>query len=378
MSRRSTSDPEEAWRSLALDNLTLTRKEGFAAFAETPAATPPDQLTRVEIKHLGEEALAEHNKRRNWWHTNLRPVKTEQVELLHEDLRDIFDSCVLQGGQEAKGAAALDAFPGQGKTTAVLAFAKAVHNRLITEQGRFTTAGHERWPVCRVGMTGNTGMKDFNWAMLEYFAHSGRHSGTANIFARRALDCVLSCETRLLIIDDLQFLQFRSKSGTELSNHFKAIANDFPVMLLFIGHDLRKKGLYQDAQLERRTTELSLEPFTIEHEAGRHQWRRLLLKLETQLVLAEKYPGMLADELSDVLWARSTGHISSLVTLIRRGCHRAIRTGEERLTEGILSQVKLDAAAERLRAEWEGLFQAGRKTSKPASYRQATPRPADA
>jgi len=363
-------DPEDAWRSLALDNLTLTRKEGFAAFAEAPKRVPPEPLTKAGLEQLGEQALAEHNKRRRSWHTNLRPVRTDQVELLHEDLNDIFDSCLDQGGHEAKGAAALDAFPGLGKTTAVLAFARDIHNRLITEHGRFTAAGHERWPVCRVGMTGTTGMKDFNWAMLEYFAHAGRHTGTANAFARRALDCVLSCETRLLVIDDLQFLQFRSKSGTELSNHFKAIANDFPVMLLFIGHDLRKKGLYQDPQLERRTTELGIKPFTIDDEAGREQWRRLLLSLEKRLVLAEKYPGMLADDLSDILWARSTGHISSLVTLIRRSCHRAIRTGDECLTEEVLSQVKLDAAAERLRAEWEALFQAGRKSSKPRQSRR--------
>ncbi|WP_344641526.1 TniB family NTP-binding protein [Kitasatospora cystarginea] len=241
---------------------------------------------------------------------------------------------------------------------------------MIAENGRLTAAGHERWPVCRVGMTGDTGMKDFNWAMLEFFAHAGRNSGTANMFAYRALDCVISCETRLLIVDDLQFLRFRSQSGTELSNHFKFIANEFPVMLLFIGYDLRDKGLYLDPQLERRVTRLGLKPFDIDNEGGRAQWRRLLLSLEQRLALADKYPGMLADNLSDDLWARSTGHIGSLMTLIRRGCQRAIRTGEERLTRELLAQVKLDEAAERLRKEWEELFRSGRKTTMPAGSRR--------
>jgi hypothetical protein len=37
----------------------------------------------------------------------------------------------------------------------------------------------------------------------------------------------------------------------------------------------------------------------------------MLLAIEQRLVLAGKHPGMLADELSDYLFARSTGHSAS-------------------------------------------------------------------
>lgn len=69
---------------------------------------------------------------------------------------------------------AVDAFPGLGKTTSVLAFARDFHQREIEESGPFTSQGHERIPVCRVGLTGNTGMKDLNRAMLEFFGHPGQ------------------------------------------------------------------------------------------------------------------------------------------------------------------------------------------------------------
>ena len=48
---------------------------------------------------------------------------------------------------------------------------------------------------------------------------------------------------------------------------------------------------------------------------------------------------MIADELPDYLYARSTGHFASLMTLVTRGCLRAMRTGEERLTAGLLDGV---------------------------------------
>ncbi|MBN6050531.1 hypothetical protein JYK22_01185, partial [Nonomuraea sp. RK-328] len=63
-------------------------------------------------------------------------------------------------------------------------------------------------------------------------------------------------------------------------------------------------------------------------------------------VLADKHPGMLADDLSDHLYARCNGHIGSLMTLIKRACPRAIRTGEERLTLELMTTANLDRAAQ--------------------------------
>ncbi|MEV5981425.1 TniB family NTP-binding protein [Streptomyces sp. NPDC052114] len=290
---------------------------------------------------------------------------------------DIVDSN-QQDGDKAKGAVALDAFPGLGKTTAVLAFAREFHRREITERGAFTAQGHERWPVCRVGLTGNTGMKDLNRSMLEFFGHPGRHTSTAAQLGMQALDCMLLCEVRLLILDDLHFLKWRKTSGIEVSNHLKWIANEFPVTLLKVGVGLADKGLFSEgerggdsalAQTGRRTTRLDMPPFTIDAEPGRRHWRQLLLALEQRIVLADAYPGMLADALSDYLFARSTGHIGSLMTLVNRACQRAVRTGAERLTQGLLDQVRNDEAAEHARAELEHALHSGKASSRPRAMR---------
>ncbi len=178
-------------------------------------------------------------------------------------------------------------------------------------------------------------------------------------------------------MDDLHFLRWKGKNGIEVSNHFKYIASEFPVTMLFIGVGLAARGLFSEghsycdavlAQTGRRTTPLGIEPFTITTEQGRQDWRNLLLAIEQRLVLAAKQPGMLADGLSDYLFARSTGHIGSLMTLINRGCQRAVRTGAERLDAGLLDRVKIDAASENGRTELEQALAAGRLTSKPAQH----------
>ena len=90
----------------------------------------------------------------------------------------------------------------------------------------------------------------------------------------------------------------------------------------------------------------------------------LLLGARTQrIVLADKHPGMLADDLPDYMFARSTGHIGSLMTLITRGCQRAVRIGAEVLHRELLDRVKNDAASEKARQELETAFDARRLTT---------------
>ncbi|UWM52346.1 TniB family NTP-binding protein [Streptomyces carpaticus] len=361
------------------ENFALSRKEDFKAFAEGPRRHRPESLTRKELKALEVRARADHNRRRRKWHANLGPIKTPQLVELHEHLWDIVDSNE-QDGDKAKGAVAVDAFPGLGKTTSVLAFARDFHRREIEEEGAFTGQGHERIPVCRVGLSGNTGMKELNRSMLEFFGHPGRQKGTTAEFGRRVLDCVVSCEVRLLVLDDLHFLRWGEKSGIEVSNHLKWMANEFPVTLLLIGVNLVEKGLFSEgangrdtvlAQTGRRTTRLGLRPFTIDTDEGRQEWRQMLLSVEQRLVLADLRPGMLADDLSDYLFARSTGHIGSLMTLVNRGCQRAVRTGTERLDQELLDRVKNDEASETARLELEAALDRKRLTSRPRRRRAA-------
>ncbi|WP_286199141.1 hypothetical protein [Mycobacterium sp. ELW1] len=194
-----------------------------------------------------------------------------------------------------------------------------------------------------------------------------------------ALDCVLSCETRLLIVDDVHFLHWQQHGGIEISNHFKYIANDFPVTLLLIGVGLGERGIlmegpaYEDAVLAqtlRRTTMLDMRPYAVNTERARRQWRTLLSTVEERLILANKRPGMLTDgEMLDYLFIRSTGHIGSLMELIRRGCARAIRTGTESLTRTVLDAFRIDSAAERARAELEIAFRARRLSAQPKTAR---------
>lgn len=341
-----------------LANISLSRKEDWLALVSAPPRLRPEALTRKQIGALKPAAREDYNRRRQEWHVNAT-LKTPQLQALHEDLWDIIDSNVHDGNR-VKGAVALDAPAGMGKSTAVELFGIDFHRREIAAHGPRTAAGHQRLPVSRLSLMGSTTIRELSRMHLQFFAHPGSERGSAAQYVRRALDCVLSCETRVLIIDDLHFLRWHTNNGVEVSNHFKHLASEFPVTLIFIGVGLAKSGLFTDgtasgnpalAQTGRRTTVLGMEPFKTGNATDRKQWTSLLKGIEQRLVLADTRLGMLAEELNDYLYARSTGHIGSLMTLINRGCMRAIRTGTETLTEELLDRVRIDAAAEHSRGE---------------------------
>lgn len=341
-----------------LSNISLSRKEDWMALVDAPPRSRPETLTRQQITSLSSAAKDDYNRRRQDWHVNAT-LKTPQLQELHEELWDIVGSNVHDGNR-VKGAVALDAPAGMGKSTAIEQFGIEFHRREIAAHGSRTSAGHQRLPVSRLSLMGATTIRELSRMHLQFFAHPGSERGTAAQYVRRALDCVLSCETRLLIIDDLHFLRWHTNNGVEVSNHFKHLASEFPVTLIFIGVGLADSGLFTDgtasgnpalAQTGRRTTLLGMQPFDTDTELHRRQWNALLKGIERRLILADNREGMLAEDLNDYLYARSTGHIGSLMTLINRGCVRAVRTGTEALTEELLDRVRIDAAAEHSRAD---------------------------
>ncbi|QKT13751.1 AAA family ATPase [Rhodococcus sp. W8901] len=349
----------------------LSRKEGWFRLAEAPARVRPPHLSWQELSALGDADRFAYDENRRNWHSNIGPLATPQLLTAHESMWEIVDSNRQDTGH-AKGAIALDAYPGLGKTTIADSFGFAYHRALLARHGTSTEEGNDRIPVCHVGLTSNTTLRTLNRMICDFYGHPAA-TGTAALFASRALDCILSCDTQLVIVDDVHFLNAHSKDGLAVVNHFKWLANELPVTFLYIGVDLQARGLMTEglsastsarAQTARRWTRLTVEPFDVSSRKGRTDWRRLLLGIEKNVILARARPGMIADELSDYLFARSTGHIGSLMTLINRGCYRAMRVGEERLTVMLLDGVKNDQASERARLALQSAMEQGLLTTR--------------
>jgi hypothetical protein len=351
---------------------TLSRKEGWQRWADAPARVRPEVLAPKQIAELGEDARADYNDARHDWHANFGILRTPQLAAIHDELDQIV-ATNRQDPDRIRGAAVIDALPGLGKTTIANTFARDFDRAQRRRLGDLTEEGHERLPVFRVGLTSRTTLRTLNRMICEFYGHPGTDRASAAQLASFAVDCVISCQTRIGIIDDLHFIDPNRRDGVEVSNHLKWLANELPITFIYAGVGLAERRLFAEgltgdsavmAQTARRWTRLELPPFHVGDAAGRRHWQSLLKATERQLVLAKAYPGMLV-ELADYMFARTTGHIGSFITLITRGCYKAIRTGTEQLTEPLLDTIRIDEASEAARHQLHAGLAAGKLTNRP-------------
>ncbi len=350
---------------------TPTRLAGWLQEVYRPERVRPDQLSRAQLADLSSRQVVVHNDRREVWHANIGPILTPQLLALHDDLTEIVESN-RHDGDKTKPAALVDAYPGLGKSTAVRAYGCGLYRKQVALRGETTPSGDRRVPVIYIALSGNTQIRGLNASICRFYGLPV--TGNADTLAERAVDAVLSMKTTAIIVDDVHFLAGSKSNSSRMANQLKYLSNVFPVTLIYVGVGVQQRGILREhgdsllAQFGRRTTPLTLHPFEVESEQGRLEWRTLLKTIEQQLVLAEKHPGMLAEDLSDYLYARSTGHFASLMSLINRGCLRAIRRGHERLDQDLMNQVKNDAAAEEARQELEAAIKAGLLTTRTVSH----------
>lgn len=351
--------------------VSLSRKEGWAAFANRPKLERPDVITRSAQKKLSEAAATEYNTKRLKYLSALT-ISTPQLVRVHEAMDNMFNSD-MQDFDRVRTAPVIDAEPGVGKSTAANIFGRKLHQEVMAREGPIVGPDAERIPVVRIGLMGNTTPKSLILQMLEFYGHPKR-SGTTLEVTSVALDCALRCETQLIIIDDIHFLNLKRRDGREVSNTLKSLANDFPSTFIFVGVGVEAAGLFEEgldprdsipAQLGRRWTRLEMPAFYIYTEQQRKEWRITLKEIERGVVLLHAHPGMIADDLSDYFFARTSGYIGSMMELARIGAYKAIKSGVERITRELLDTVQISRAAEKRRHELEEAMKGGKLHSLP-------------
>jgi len=134
---------------------TLTRLPGFLHLVDAPPRAQPPHPCTTDLAALSAADRLRYNDSRAVWHANLGPIRTPQLLDLHEHLAEIVEAN-RQDGDKNKPAALVDAYPGLGKTTAVLDYAKGYHQQQITLRGDTTRDGHRRVAAIYIALSRNT------------------------------------------------------------------------------------------------------------------------------------------------------------------------------------------------------------------------------
>lgn len=333
------SNPWASWlRNNDQQAYVMADKIGWDAFVNAGPREPLTLLTRHEMNALSEDALEDYNAARAVWHANPAAVRTTQVATAFSIIEQVMAGN-HRDGDRLRGAVAIDSESGLGKTTIATRYGRDFSRRTFRRYGRTTATGAQRLPVAFVPLPGETTLKGLNKQILKFYRHPAATRSTTTDLSSLVADCVTTCETRLMIIDDLHFVDYSHRDGRSVSNHLKGLANALPLTLMFTGVGLMKRRFFTEgvdgqpelAQMARRTTRCPVSPFTIATDAGFRAWVDLLTALQCQLMLADAAPDVLVGHARE-LFRRTQGRIGSLTDLLEHACQVAIATGIETST----------------------------------------------
>ena len=345
------------WAKWLADNGTaryqLSRKRGWDAFVHSAPRASFDVLTRTEMDGLSGEEREDYHEARMVWNANLPTIKTGQLTAAYS----VIDQVLASGrrdGDKLRGSVVIDAEPGLGKTTIATRYARDFHRRVYRREGPVTDGGHQRLPVAFVPLSAGITLKGLNQQILRFYGHPAVDRASTSKLGALAVDCVTSCETRLVVLDDLHFVDFKHRNGIEVSNHLKGLANEMAATFVYVGVQLAAKRFFDEGQLgeqaayaqtSRRATRCPVAPFSVDTDAGLRSWISLLRTLEGHIKLADAHEGMLVEH-AKVLHRRTQGRIASLTNLIDRVCYLAIASGTETITSKLIAATTIDNAGE--------------------------------
>lgn len=337
----------------AVRDFNMASKAGWNAFAESGPRRRLPTLTYGNLRKLGNAEREDYNEARAVWNANPAAVKTAQLTQAFGILDQVMAS-THRDGDRLRGSAVIDAKPALGKTTIATQYARSFHQRALRRYGTKTPEGHQRIPVAFVSLDAGTTLKGLNQKLLAFYGHPGASRASTSRLAALAVDCVRACQTKLIIFDDVHFIDFKHRRGQEVSNHFKGLANEMPATFIYVGVQLKDKKFFDEgllgedaafAQTSRRATRIPVEPFSIETNARMKAWCHVLTAFEEHLLLLNKQPGMLTN-LAREIFVKNGGYIGSLTNFLDRASQYAINSGVETITADTINAVTVDNAAE--------------------------------
>lgn len=334
----------------------LTVKEGWRRFVDAPQSKTPSKPSPAAWKTMTASAREAFDQARREHLSRYGPVATLQMERTHHALRLQAESNLhLPSG--ARPGSVIDGEADTGKTTILTHFGRR-HERVLRKlyPGELTDAGDEFLPVVYVTLAAGTTVKSVSRQILDFYGYPVSPRATQVELTMHVQKVALRCFTKLMLIDDVHFLNLNNQPDRVVNDHLKYLASVIPATFVYAGIDCEEGGLLREgksrvrgkafSQTGSRFTLHRIDKFSIDTGEGAQRWVELLAGIERELVLMNSVDGMLSKKLRRYLFNRTHGEIGSLTSLLRQGAFLAIENGSERLTDSLLDEIELSYDAE--------------------------------
>lgn len=254
----------------------------------------------------------------------------------HVELHDRCDYLQRLGrktvGQPQMGLRAI-APSGSGKSMAAEAY------MALVERHRPRTATFI--PIVKINLERASTSKKLMTSILDFFGDPHSSHGNELVLKRRVLACFQRFGTELLIVDEVQHLNYRSGPTSDVTDTLKGMLDAGVVPMVFLGTEDAEGMFKRNLQLNGRLlAPCDLNPLSARDPRDQELFSRFVVKLERIVVETEVLP-----ELSNLgeaglipaLFEISSGMVGRVARLFQIALELPIRRGGHRLEPSDLS-----------------------------------------
>lgn len=344
-------------------------KEKWKTYLNYVPPPRPEPLTEKQYSGLTTCEQEVYDRARRAFHSSLNLLDTEPVVTTRNQIAEVMT--LNQYCQPSASIGVMLSGPSRtGKTTAAKTAARHYELALrARDPESFMRSGDEYLPVAFIQTP--FAKVEVAKALLHRIATFYGIPTPSNPSPVKLLESVVQtmdrCETQLVIFDDLHFLDLTQKSGRDVNNILKSLANEVPATFVVTGVDLVDSMVFTEGlgtsratQTRGRYTLVPVDNYSVGTDAEKKKWVALITSFEQRLVLLRHENGTLAGEWN-YIHQRTHGSINALYMFVRRAALSAQASGRERITRCDLDNTPLDIDSDARFAEMQAQAKPPRK-----------------
>lgn len=308
---------------------------------------PPTWKTPAEYARLDIRERATYNKTRTDWLNEKHVIILPTVEAADRNLRDVVRRATpTVVSPRDTWYAVLTGDAATGKSTAATWLGRKYELRIRAETGREDDDTFA--PVVYIELPGTLTEKTLMGQFLTFLGERAPSERTdVETRTDRVVETPRALGTSLVIIDDVHLIRPTSTTGRSSANTLTRFSRRVPAGFMYAGLNVQDTNLFAGDVGRQTKGRAKVTRFTTYGHGTAEQretWLRIVLTVEADLCLHD-HPARALAPLSEYLWNRTGGSVSTLVELVSTTAQNAIDDGTERVTRAGLEHVEVDAAA---------------------------------
>ncbi|AIZ44602.1 hypothetical protein QR90_05100 [Deinococcus radiopugnans] len=319
--------------------------EGWRAYVDAPTLEPPPGKTRDAYEALSPDARSRYDEARRSYIMRSSPINTPDMQMVKLAIKEQMEANIRAPRHQVKVGLIVDGHANLGKTTIAKAVGRQFERSVRNPQTVPDVGARDLFiPVVHVTLQRDTTPKGMAQAICDYLHILHRRDTTEPVLVQAIYRAVERHNILLFVVDDIHFLQARSRGGQETSNFLKSLMSLTGATFVYVGIDVEQMGVLQEhgtlslasSQTASRFIRLPVRPM----EKGSKHWEALLRSVEGHLPLLDQEPGTL-ERYANLLYGRTGGSIGALMNLLRTTALQAVG-GKECLGHQELRAARMD------------------------------------